>query len=263
MSFMEHLGELRTRLARVAIVILSLAVVNFIFITPIFNHIILGPKNVDFISYQIFNKIGFWFGAQNPMFDDDLDFTLQSVKMTGQFASHVSVSLMGALMIAFPFVILQLWGFLKPGLKDKERKGAKNAVFYSSLLMIIGSCFGYFVVAPLSVHFFGKYQISEAIQNQFYLASYISMVVKSTFYSGLLFQLPILAYIFTRIGLIDHELMIKYRKHAIVGILILAAIITPPDFITQIIVGVPVFLLYELGIVIAKVVNKKRVLEDE
>lgn len=258
MSFMEHLGELRSRLAKVAMVILLMSVVLFIYITPIFDVVILGPKNGDFISYHWFNEVGYLFGASEPMFDGDLEFSLQSVKMTGQFASHITIALMGSLMIGFPFVIYQLWAFLKPGLKENERNGAKNAVIYSSILMLVGSFFGYFIVAPLSVHFFGRYQISEQIENQFYLASYISMVVKSTFYSGLLFQLPIIAYVLTRIGLVDHLTLRKYRKHAVVGILIIAAIITPPDFITQIIVGVPVFLLYELGIVISKKVGQKR-----
>lgn len=171
------------------------------------------------------------------------------------------MSFMGGLVIGFPFIFYQIWAFLKPGLKFGEKKMARGIVFYVSLLFFLGISFGYFVVAPLSIQFFGSYQISSEIRNDFTISSYMSMILSTVFYTGLFFLLPVVTYLLTKVGVLDPEFLIKYRKHAIVGILILSAIITPPDIISQVIVSIPIFILYEIGILIAKRVVKTS--EDE
>ena len=172
--------------------------------------------------------------------------------MMGQFSTHMTVAFLGGVVLSFPFIFLQIWRFVKPGLNQTELNGSQNVLFYSTLLMLIGLLFGYYIITPLSVQFFGAYQISDSIQNEIRLGSYISMVTKTTFLSGLLFQLPVLVYILAKIGVVSSELLKKFRKHAIVGILVISAIITPPDLITQIIVGIPVYILYEIGILVTK-----------
>ena len=255
---LEHLAELRTRLLRILVILLILAILSFFYIKDWFETIFIAPKNLDFVSYQLFNS-GMQFLGFNPVFIKNINFNLQNVAMTGQFASHIHLALMAALVVSLPYIFWEAWGFLKPALHPHERKYTKNIVFYSSILLLIGVCFGYFIVTPLSVQFFGTYQISDAIENNIYLSSYLEMVVKTTFYTGILFQLPIFIYLLTKIELVNAELLRKYRRHAFLGILLIAALLTPPDFITQIIVGIPLFFLYELSIWVSVMAGKGRV----
>jgi sec-independent protein translocase protein TatC len=168
------------------------------------------------------------------------------------------MSIMGGIVLSFPFIFYQLWAFVKPGLKLNEKKAARGIVFWVSVLFFTGILFGYFVVAPLCVQFFGAYQISGQIENIFTVNSYMSTILSTVFYSGLLFLLPVVTYIFATLGIITPEFLRKYRKHAVVAVLILAAIITPPDVISQILVSIPILGLYEIGILVAvRVVNKR------
>jgi sec-independent protein translocase protein TatC len=162
------------------------------------------------------------------------------------------MSFLGGLVLSFPYVFYQIWSFIKPGLKQREKKMVNGLVFYVSLLFFLGILFGYFIVAPLSVQFFGSYQISKQIENNFTIGSYMSTIFSTVFYSGLFFLLPVVSYLLTKIGLINVSFLVKYRKHAIVAILILAAIITPPDITSQIIVSIPIIILYEIGILVSK-----------
>jgi sec-independent protein translocase protein TatC len=177
--------------------------------------------------------------------------------VSGQFGYALMMSFMGGVVLGFPFIFYQIWTFLKPGLKFKEKKMARGIVFYVSLLFFIGIAFGYFVVAPLSIQFFGSYQISSQIRNDFTINSYMSTILSTVFYTGIFFLLPVLTYLLSKIGLISPEFLKKYRKHAIVIILILSAIITPPDVISQIIVTIPIYFLYEIGIIVSKNVSKQ------
>jgi sec-independent protein translocase protein TatC len=163
---------------------------------------------------------------------------------------------MGGIVLSFPFIFYQLWAFVKPGLKQNEKSVVSGLVFYVSLLFFLGILFGYFIVAPLCIQFFGTYQITADIENIFTINSYLSTIFSTVFYSGLLFLLPVVSYIFTKLGVLTPLFLRKYRKHAIVGILILAAIITPPDLISQVIVAIPIILLYEIGILVAVRVEK-------
>jgi sec-independent protein translocase protein TatC len=187
---------------------------------------------------------------------------MQSTELLGQFSYAIMMSIMGGIVLSFPFLFYQIWSFVKPGLKQNEKSAASGIVLWVSVLFFIGILFGYFIVAPLCVQFFGNFQISEAIKNDFTINSYMGTVISSVFYSGLLFLLPVVTYLFTKLGVITPEYLKKYRKHAIVGILILSALITPPDLISQVIVGVPIVILYEIGILVSKRVMRKRKKEE-
>jgi len=167
------------------------------------------------------------------------------------------MSFMGGLVLGFPFIFYQIWSFLKPGLKFKEKKMAKGIVFYVSILFFLGISFGYLVVAPLSIQFFGSFQISSEIRNDFTISSYMSTIISTVFYTGLFFLLPVIIFLLSKVGLITPDFLRKYRKHALVIILILSALITPPDVISQVIVSIPILLLYEIGILVSRKASKK------
>jgi sec-independent protein translocase protein TatC len=192
---------------------------------------------------------------------DEIPVNFQSTTVGGQFSYALWMSILGGFVVGFPYVFYQLWSFVKPGLKEKEKEMVKGIVFYVSLLFFLGILFGYFVVAPMSVQFFGTYNISPEIQNNFTISSYMSTILSTVLYSGLFFLLPVVAYIMGKIGLISSGFLKKYRKHAIVGVLILSAIITPPDMVSQIIVSIPILALYEIGILVVKQVERKRAKE--
>jgi sec-independent protein translocase protein TatC len=245
MSFLQHLEELRWRLVKSAVAVVLVASVIWYFQETIMVNLFLSMKEKDFITFRLFCK---YFGVCVA----DIPVKMQSMTVSGQFSYALMMSFMGGLVLAFPFIFYQLWSFVKPGLKLKEKKMASGLVFYVSLLFFVGILFGYFLVAPLSVQFFGSYQISNQIENNFTISSYMSMILSTVFYSGLFFLLPIVSYLLAKLEIIDAEFLKKYRRHAIVVILILAAVITPPDIISQIIVSIPIIGLYEIGILVAK-----------
>ena len=245
MSFLQHLEELRWILVRSAIAVLFFAIIIWYFQEEIMVNVFLSMKDKDFITFRLFcDYLGVCI--------EEIPVKMQSMTVSGQFTYALMMSFLGGLVVSFPYVFYQIWSFIKPGLKHKEKKIAKGLVFYVSLLFFMGILFGYFFVAPLSIQFFGSYQISDQIENNFTIGSYMSTILSTVFYSGLFFLLPIISYLLTKIGLIDVAFLVKYRKHAIVVILILAAIITPPDITSQIIVSIPILLLYEIGILVSK-----------
>ncbi len=245
MSFLEHLEELRWRLVRSAIAVLIIGIVIWTYQEWIMNNVFMSMKKKDFFSFRMICE---WFGTCV----EDIPVQLQSMTVSGQFGYALMMSFMGGIVLGFPFIFYQIWAFLKPGLKFQEKNLARGIVFYVSVLFFIGILFGYYVVAPLSIQFFGSYQISSEIRNDFTISSYMSMIISTVFYTGLFFLLPVVTYLLTKIGLLGPEFLIKYRKHAIVTILILSAVITPPDIISQVIVSIPIFFLYEIGIIISK-----------
>ena len=245
MSFLQHLEELRWILVRSAIAVLFFALIIWYFQEEIMVNVFLSMKEKDFITFRLFCE---YLGVCI----EEIPVKMQSMTVSGQFTYALMMSFLGGLVVSFPYVFYQIWSFVKPGLKFKEKKMAKGLVFYVSLLFFSGILFGYFIVAPLSIQFFGSYQISDQIENNFTIGSYMSTILSTIFYSGLFFLLPIISYLLTKIGLIDVAFLVKYRKHAIVVILILAAIITPPDIASQIIVSIPIVVLYEIGILVSK-----------
>ena len=185
-----------------------------------------------------------------------MPFRIQSRTMSGQFSAHIWTSIAAGFIISFPYVLYQFWSFISPGLYQNEKKHARGFIFISSLLFFIGVLFGYYVICPLSINFLGNYTVSEEIFNDFDLSSYIGLVRASVLASGLIFELPIIIYFLTKIGLVTPEILIKYRKFALVGVLVLAAVITPPDVASQIIVAIPIVILYQISIYISRIVVK-------
>lgn len=251
MSFLDHLEELRWRLVRCAIAILVVSVVLWWYQEWIMDHIFLSMKNP---SFPTFKAMCVWFN----ICIEEIPVKMQSTTMSGQFSYALMTSIMGGVVLSFPYIFFQLWSFVKPGLKKNEEAVVKGIVFYVSLLFFVGILFGYFVVAPLCVQFFGSYQISKSVENIFTISSYMSTIISTVFYTGLLFLLPVVAYLFAKLGIITPAFLRKYRKHSIIGVLILSALITPPDLISQVIVAFPIVLLYELSILVVVRVEKNR-----
>ena len=262
MSFLGHLEELRWKLMKSAIAIIIVACVLFYYTTPVIEHIYLAMAKSNFPTYQLFCKLTNSIGLKGSMCANDIPIDLQSIEMTKQFSTNMYFALVGAIVISFPFIFYQLWSFLKPGLKKDEIKATRGIVFFSSILFFIGVLFGYYVISPLCVQFFGGYKLSSEIQNNFTISSYMSMITTSTFFSGLFFELPIVIYLLSKLGIVSSSMLKKYRKHALVGILLLSAIITPPDVISQVLVSIPILILYEIGIYVSKIVERKNNLSN-
>lgn len=252
MSFLQHLEELRWRLVRSVIVILVFAVAIWWNMDWIMRNVFMSMLKADFITYDFFCT------NFNMMCVKEIPATVQSRQVGGQFGYALWMSFIGGVVLAFPFIFYQIWAFVKPGLKQKEKSVVKGIVFYVSMLFFAGILFGYFVVAPMSVQFFGTFKITNDIQNEFDLNSYMSTIISTVFYSGLFFLLPVVMYLFAKLGVISAGFLRKYRKHAIVGVLVLSAVITPPDMVSQIIVSIPIVLLYELSIFVVVIVERKR-----
>lgn len=250
MSFLDHLEELRWRIVKSAIVIVIFAVTLFSLQTWIMENLFLSMQKPSFITFRLMCQY-FNICVESIAIDT------QSIEMTGQFSYSLMMSIMGGFVLASPFIFFQIWSFVKPGLKQNEKGIAGGIVVYVSILFFLGISFGYFVVAPLCVQFFGNYVISDDIKNNFTINSYLGLVLSTIFYTGLLFLLPVVSYLFTKLGVVSSDFLKKYRKHSIIGILILSALITPPDLISQVIVGIPIVLLYEVGIFVSKRVEKK------
>jgi len=251
MSFLDHLEELRWRLMRSAVAVIVFAIVIWIYQKEIMENVFLIMVDPNFVTFKLLCEY-------LNVCIDKIPVNFQSMTLSGQFSYALMMSVMGGAVLAFPYIFYQLWSFVKPGLKFKERKMAKGIVFYVSILFFIGILFGYFVVAPLSVQFFGAFQITDKIRNDFTISSYMSTILSTVFYTGLFFLLPVVTYLLVKIGLFTPEFLVKYRKHAIVVILILAAIITPPDVISQVIVTIPIYLLFEISVLVAKQVAKNQ-----
>ncbi|MDG2052766.1 MAG: twin-arginine translocase subunit TatC [Flavobacteriaceae bacterium] len=258
MSFLDHLEELRWHLIRSVLAIVILASIAFLAKDFIFNVLIFGPKQADFPTYKILCKIAQYIGFKDSFCFTELPFRIQSRTMGGQFSAHIWTSIAAGFIVAFPYILLEIWKFISPGLRLKERSSTKGFIFITSLLFFIGVLFGYYVVTPLSINFLGTYQVSGQVYNDFDLSSYISLVRASVIASGLIFELPILIYILTKIGLVTPDMLKKYRKISLVVVLILSAIITPPDIASQVIVSVPIIILYEISIFISRAVIRKK-----
>lgn len=258
MSFMGHLEDLRKMLIRCTIAILLLAGGSYFFIDFIFEQLIFGAIDPNFITYKLFCDATKFFGLEeSTACATSFSFIIQNTDVGGQFSIFIWTCITAGFILAFPYILYELWKFISPALYEKERKNAKAFIIVSSLLFFTGVLFGYYLIVPLSVNFFGTFIVSDTIVNQFNVDSYISMVKTSVIASGLVFELPIIIYFLARMGLVSAEFLRKYRRGAIVIILIIAAIVTPPDIVSQIIVSIPILILYEVSILIAARVYKK------
>jgi sec-independent protein translocase protein TatC len=263
MSFLDHLEELRWHIIRSALGAFVFMVIAFLNRTFIFNEIILKPKNPDFITNRFFKFGGEWLGKNlhidpNSLIINTTPLNIVNIDMAGQFSSHINISVVAGLIIASPYIIWELWRFIKPALHKNEKKYATGAVFYISSLFIIGILFGYYLIAPLSINFLNTYIVSDQVVNTIKLSSYIGTITSVTFASGVVFELPIIVLFLSKIGLLSPLFMKKYRKHAYVLLLLIAGIITPPDVFSQILVSIPLILLYEISVYISRSVEKKK-----
>jgi len=258
MSFLDHLEELRWHLIRSILAIMIIAVFAFVFKGFIFDTIIFGPKNMNFPTYHFFCQIDTFFGVTSDFCADSLPFTLQNRTMAGQFSAHIWTSIWAGIIVGFPYLLWELWRFISPGLYENERKHSRGFIIVASSLFFLGVLFGYYVIAPLSINFLGTYTVSQEVANEIDISSYISTVRASVIACGIMFELPILIYFLTRIGLVTPEILKTYRKFAIVIIFIISAVITPPDVASQVIVSIPVLILYEFSIFISRVVIRKQ-----
>ncbi len=260
MSFLDHLEELRWHLIRSTLAVVLFGTIAFLAKDFIFDVILFGPKKADFPTYRLLCKVAQTIGFKDSFCFTELPFRIQSRTMAGQFSAHLWTSITAGFIIAFPYVLFEFWKFISPGLRTNERKYSRGFIIIASLLFFIGVLFGYYVVTPLSINFLGTYQVSKEVFNDFDLSSYISLVRASALASGLIFELPILIYILTKVGIVTPQMLRKYRKFSLVIVLILSAIITPPDIASQIIVTIPIVILYEISIYISKAVirNQKK-----
>jgi sec-independent protein translocase protein TatC len=242
---------------RASIAIVVFAVVAFLSKEIIFDTIIFGPKQMDFPTYTFFCWLSGFVGGDVFCFEE-MPFELLNMRMSGQFQMHLWVSLVAGIIIAFPYVFWEIWRFIQPGLQENERKNSRGVILFTTVLFILGVLFGYYIIVPLSVQFLGTYTVSSEIFNRIDLTSYISMVSSVTLATGILFQLPIVVYFLSKIGVVTPELLKTYRRHAIVGILLLSAIITPPDIASQILVTLPVLILYQISIMVSRRIIKNK-----
>ncbi len=255
MSFVDHLEELRWHVVRSLIAVLVVAIVIFVNIDIYFDKVILGPIRADFISYDLLCRFSHWAGMGDSLCVPPLEAQLLATAFGSQFISSITIAFMSGFIVAFPYIFWEFWRFIKPALTDRELKTTRFAIFFVSFFFFAGAAFGYYLLAPFTFSFLGNYQLGDLqmLETRPTLADYISNLINITLGAALAFQLPVVAYVLTRIGLITPAFLKTYRKYAYVGILIVAAVITPsPDWMSQMIVCVPLIILYEFSIVISK-----------
>ncbi len=262
MSFLDHVEELRWHLVRSTLAIFVFGIIAFLLKGFIFDTIIFAPKDPNFITYRFFCSVSNFFGADGLCITE-IPFKFQSLGMAEQFSVHIWTSITAGIILAFPFIIWEFWKFISPGLYEKERKGAKSFIIISSFLFFAGVLFGYYIITPLSVNFLGNYSVSNLVERNIKIDSYISLLRSTVLASGLIFELPIVIFFLTKMGIVTPAFLKTYRKHALVVVLLLAAIITPPDIISQIIVTIPIMGLYEISIFISKAVIKKALKKEK
>ena len=259
MSFLEHLEALRWHIVRSALVIISVALVLFLNKEFLFDSVLLAPKNPSFPTYRALCRMAEYFNLGPDLCVSKIDFALISTDLSSQFTTHMWSAFVGGLVIGFPYLVFELWKFIRPALKDQEKKYARGIVFYTSFLFLSGVLFGYYIITPMSVNFLGTYQVSADVRNTITLDSFIGTVTTLTLMTGLVFEMPIAIYFLSKIGIMSPSFMRKYRRHAVVLILIVAAIITPTsDATTLMLVAIPLWILYEISIFVSAYVTRKQ-----
>jgi sec-independent protein translocase protein TatC len=258
MTFLEHLEELRWHIIRSVLAIVLFSILAFIFKRVIFDILLLGPSQPDFWTNRMLCLLGQRLNVAGLCINLK-PLQLQNTAVAGQFVAHIKISLVTGLVLGFPYMFYEFWRFVKPALYQNERRYASGAVFYITFLFFLGVMFGYFLITPFSINFLYNYQVSDIVKNIPTLASYNSLITSIVLASGILFELPVLVYFLSKVGLVTPSFLKRYRKHAVIVILILAGIITPtPDMFTQLMVAVPMMLLYEIGIFLSRRVEKQR-----
>jgi len=260
MSFLGHLEVLRWTLVRSSLAIVAFGMIAFVMKDFIFNSILLAPKDPSFFTYRFLCSVSQQLGTDGLCIDE-IPFIVQSRTMAGQFSAHIWTSIAFGFIMAFPYIIWEVWKFIKPALYDNEQKHARSFIVITSFLFFLGILFGYYVITPLSINFLGSYRVADEVRNNFDLSSYTGLLKASCLSAGFIFELPIIIYFLTKMGLVTPEFLKEYRKYALVLVLILAAVITPPDIISQVIVAIPMVILYEVSIKISKFIIRKQEME--
>ena len=263
MSFIGHLEELRWHVIRAGGSILVFAILAFVYIKEIYQYVIIAPAKPDFWTYRMLCLL-----AEKVQYEDlcikALNFKLQAIGMGDQFTMSMTSSVIAGLVFAFPYAFWEIWRFIKPGLKPSERRQARGAVFYVTMLFFSGIFFGYYIVTPLAINFLANFTLDPTIINEFSISSYISLVSTLTLACGIAFQLPIVVFVLAKVGVLTPSFMREYRKHSMIVILIIAAVITPsPDIYSQVIVAIPLFVLYEVSILVAGRVEREKLREEK
>lgn len=265
MTFLEHLEELRWHLIRSIAAIFIFMIAAWFLKEWVYGELILGPTKPDFWTHKKLCDLGQSIGVDGLCFNE-VAFKFQNREVSGQFMLAITSSAVIGLLIAFPYVIWEIWSFIKPGLRPVERRAARGAVFIVSTLFFAGVAFGYFIVTPFGVHFLAEFQLDPSIENQYDIKNYLSILTTLTLACGLMFQLPVIITVLTKIGIVNPSFLQEYRRHAFVVILIVAAVITPsPDVISQLLVAFPLYFLFEVSILVSKRIYAANVkqLEDE
>lgn len=263
MSFIDHLEALRSHIFRSVVAIALGAIIAGIYNKFIIKSILLGPTHDSFPTYGVICRIGKFLNLGNALCMQGLAIKMQSTNVSGQFSMWFTVVLVSGLIIAFPYVFFQFWRFIKPALSKKELHRTRGVIFWVSFLFFTGVLFGYFVVAPYALNFFFHFQLDEIIENRWTINSYIDMMLPLVLGSGLAFQLPLVIFFLAKIGIVNAKYLRKVRKYAIVIIFIVAGVITPgPDIVSQLAVAIPLLLLYEISILLARRVDKERAADE-
>ncbi len=257
MTFLDHLEALRWHLVRSAAFIIVIAIVAFLNKEIVFDGVIMAPKNTDFLTYRVLCELSERYHLDMCL--SKVDFNVVNLTISGQFTTHMWIAFMAGFVLGFPYLIWEIWRFVKPALSEREISYSKGIVFFTSLLFLTGILFGYFIITPLSINFLGNYKVSEEISNSISMDSYINTVTVLSLSTGIVFELPMVVYFLSKLGILTPTFMRQYRKHAMVINLIIAALITPsPDITSQLMVAVPLFILYEISIYVSKVVSTGR-----
>ena len=252
MSIIDHLRDLRKFLLHSVAGVFIAAIFVAFNINFVFDKIIMAPTQVNFYTYRVLCKLS------SDLCVDKVPLNIMNIDMTGQFTAHIWTSVTFGIILAFPYILYDLWKFIKPALYESERKTGVVFISVSSFLFLIGVLFGYFLITPLSVNFFARYKVSDMINNQIKMSSYISFVRSTVLANGVVFELPVIIYFLAKGGIVTSDFMKQNRKYAVIIVLALAAMITPPDVVSQIIVAIPLLILYEFSIFIAKTVGDKK-----
>ena len=249
--FISHLEDLRWHLFRSLIAVAIGSIITFLNKSFVFENIIFACKNNDFPTYVFLCNIS------DKLCIQDMPFILMNVEMAGQFTMHLLVSFVSGLIIVFPYILFEVWSFISPAMYKNEKRVSILIFLFSFFLFIIGVLFGYYVIVPFSINFLSSYTISGVIENNIHFISFIKTITTIVLTTGFLFQLPLVIYFLTRFNFINSKQLKQYRRHAFVVILLIASILTPPDIFSQILIGLPIFVLYEFSILVAMLTSSK------
>lgn len=262
MSFLDHLEALRWHIMRSVIALTVITTVLFFYSDFIFDDILFGPTKPDFITYRALCKLAHLLHVDALCVQNKIRFTLINTQMWGQLTTYMWGTFIAGLILTIPYILWEIWKFIAPALKENELKYARGFVLMASFLYLLGAAFAYYIIVPWTVNFLNNFQLSKTnIPNYLTIGSYVSTVTTLVVWMGVIFELPIVTYILTSIGLISASFLKKYRKHAVVIVLIVAALIAPPDVASQVFISIPLYLLFEVSIFVSKYAERKKAIK--